>query len=87
MDEKELNDQIEVAVNLVIEWANAEVNTIDREMLDLFSLPIGVAHLTPDISSEELATTVMLCIIAAYNLGAISNITKAASPRTVKLDD
>ena len=86
MDEKELNDQIEVAVKLVIEWANAKVNTIDREMLDLFSLPIGAAHLTLDISSEELATTIILCMIASYNLGAKS-MKSAVVPRTVKLDD
>ena len=87
MDEKELEELMESSVGQVIEWAQAEVNTIDREMLEVFSLPIGVAHLKTNISPEELATIVILCMIASYNLGTRANIAKAASPRTVKLDD
>ena len=87
MDEHELNNMLEEAVVQVIEWARADPNTIDKDMLNTFALPIGVAQLKGDITPEELANVVILCLVAAYNLGARSNIEIAASPRTVKLDD
>ena len=86
MDQKELNKLLEEAIEQVSEWAIAEPNTIDKEMLNTFALPVGVAHLKSDIKPEELANVVIMCLIAAYNLGAHKNPDKAI-PKAVKLDD
>lgn len=73
MDEKELNKLMEEAVEQILEWAKAEPNVIDRDMLNTFALPIGIAHLKSGILPEELANIVILCLVAAYNLGAHKN--------------
>ena len=86
MDKKELNNLLEEAIKQITEWAMAEPNIIDREMLNAFALPIGVAHLKSNISAEELANVVILCLIAAYNLGAHTNQGQVI-PSAVKLDD
>ena len=86
MDEKELNKLMEEAVEQILEWAKAEPRVIDRDMLNTFALPIGVAHLKSDILPEELANLVIICLVAAYNLGTQS-INSAVVPRAVKLDD
>jgi len=88
MDEKELDGLIEAAVDEIMQWAQKESpSVIDREMLESFALPIGIAHLKPDISPEDLANMVILCLIAAYNLGANSVHYSAVKPSAIKLDD
>ena len=87
MDEKELNKLTEEAVKQILEWTKAEPNVIDREMLNTFALPLGVAYLKSDILPEELANLVIICLVAAYNLGAAKNMNSVVKLRAVKLDD
>ena len=86
MDEKELNKLLKEAIEQVSEWAIAEPTTIDKEMLNTFALPIGIAHVKPNIGPEELANVIIMCLIAAYNLGAHKNQGQVI-PVAVKLDD